>query len=183
MRPTEILMSEHEIIKKMLEITSAVCKKLSAGEKVEPGHLKQIVEFFRGFADSCHHAKEEGILFRKLEDAGIPNQGGPIGVMLAEHEMGRAFIREMSAAADHYGNGDDSAGTAFFQNAQKYVNLLLQHIHKEDNLLFVMADKRLDNKAQEEILEKFRNFEHDEMGHGTHEEYLQVVKKLEDVYL
>jgi hemerythrin-like domain-containing protein len=183
MKPTEILSNEHKVIKRMLEITSAVCKKLSAGEKVEPEHLRQIVGFFRGFADSCHHAKEEGILFRELEIAGIPNKGGPIGAMVAEHEMGRGFIREMSAAADHYGNGDPSARKAFFQNAQQYVNLLLQHIHKEDNILFILADKHLDNKTQNDILEKFRTFEHDDMGHGTHEEYLQLVNDLEGFYL
>lgn len=183
MKPTEILMNEHKVIKRMLEITSAVCKKLSANEKVEPEHLRQIVDFFKGFADSCHHAKEEGILFKELENAGIPNRGGPIGAMVAEHELGRGFIREMSDAADHYGNGDESAGKAFFQSAQKYVNLLLQHIHKEDNILFIMADKSLDNKAMEDILEKFRAFEHDDMGHGTHDEYLRLVSDLEEVYL
>lgn len=183
MKATEILKSEHRVIEKMLEITSAVCKKLSAGEEVESEHLRQIVNFFRGFADSCHHAKEEGILFKELEAAGIPNRGGPIGAMIAEHEMGRDLIRKMASAADDYGNGDDSAGKTFFQNAQQYINLLLQHIHKEDNILFVIADKHLDNEAQNNILEKFRNFEHEEMGNHTHEEFIQSVNALEKIYL
>lgn len=53
---------------------------------VEP--LEQLLNFFRVFADLCHHGKEEQYLFPALEAAGIPRESGPAGVMLAEHAEG-----------------------------------------------------------------------------------------------
>ncbi|MGD0266766.1 MAG: hemerythrin domain-containing protein, partial [Candidatus Methylomirabilota bacterium] len=39
----------------------------------------------------CHHGKEENLLFKTMVDRGFPRQGGPIAVMLHEHETGRSF--------------------------------------------------------------------------------------------
>ncbi len=183
MRPTEILSSEHKVIKKMLKITSEVCERISSNEKVDPEHLKDIVVFFKGFADACHHGKEEEILFKELTDSGFPKEGGPVGAMLAEHIMGRKLIAEMASAAEDYGSGTESAGVRFLQNAEQYVGLLSDHIYKEDNILFAMADQRLTSEQQDKILQRFKSFEHDDMGVGTHEEFLKLVARLEQEYL
>ena len=73
----------------MLKILDKVCARLESKEKVDPEHLEPIVEFFRVFADKCHHGKEEDLLFPEMEKAGVPKEMGPIGVMLAEHQQGR----------------------------------------------------------------------------------------------
>ncbi|MBD3216708.1 MAG: hemerythrin [candidate division Zixibacteria bacterium] len=182
MRPTDILTNEHKVIKKMLDITSAVCVKLSADEEVKGEHLKEIVSFFKVFADSCHHGKEEKILFKELEQSGFPREGGPIGAMLAEHVMGRKLVAEMAAAADEYDKNKDSAAVRFAQNAGEYINLLRDHIYKEDNILFAMANQKLSKEQHDKLMEKFRNFEHDDMGAGTHEDFLKLVEKLEEEY-
>ena len=88
----EQLKKEQAAIETMLEILDAVCFRLKAGEKIDPAHLTQIVEFIRGFADRCHHGKEEEIFFPALEVAGIPKEGGPIGVMLGQHERMRGLL-------------------------------------------------------------------------------------------
>ncbi|MEM3061405.1 MAG: hemerythrin domain-containing protein, partial [Candidatus Bathyarchaeia archaeon] len=79
-----------------------VCEKLDSGERVEPGHLEQVLEFIKFFADKCHHGKEEDLLFPAMEEAGIPKGGGPIGMMLTEHAMGRGYVKAMSKAAEEY---------------------------------------------------------------------------------
>src|SRR5512137_1052010 len=106
MKPTEQLKEEHREIELMLKILEKACKKLESGEKVSPEHLEKIVEFIRVFVDKCHHAKEEDQLFPAMEEAGIPKQGGPIGVMLLEHDMGRESVREMSEVLRKYKSGD-----------------------------------------------------------------------------
>ena len=62
--------------------------------------LANLQEFFRLFADQCHHGKEEELLFPLLEQKGIPRTGGPIGVTLHEHEEGRALVRQMGDAVE-----------------------------------------------------------------------------------
>jgi hemerythrin-like domain-containing protein len=82
----------------MLEILKVVSSRLVNKDYVKPEHLLQIVEFIQVFADKCHHGKEENLLFRSMVKAGLPKEGGPIAVMLSEHEMGRNFVRKMDEA-------------------------------------------------------------------------------------
>lgn len=60
--------------------------------------LEGIMEFLMVFVDKCHHGKEEDFLFPALEAAGVARDGGPIGVMLHEHERGRRHIADMKNA-------------------------------------------------------------------------------------
>jgi hemerythrin-like domain-containing protein len=108
-KPTEELMKEHSAIQLMLEILSEACTRLESGGKVVVTDLKKMLEFLKEFADGCHHAKEERHLFPALERAGIPRERGPIGVMLAEHNLGRSHIRRMSSAISGLAAGDTRA--------------------------------------------------------------------------
>lgn len=182
MRPTEILKEEHMAIKLMLKIAENVCQRLERGEAVPPKHLADIVTFIRGFADKCHHAKEEGLLFPAMEKAGVPRQGGPIGVMLAEHEQGRNYVKNMTDAVEKYRPGNQGAALQFVENARNYIALLSQHIDKEDNILYEIADKRLSEVAQEELGRGFERVEQEEMGPGKHEEFHKILELLKKIY-
>lgn len=81
MRPTEVLLAEHDAIKVMLQVVDRISRRLESGDRVADGDLVNVVCFMQGLADACHHM-EEGVLFLAIEEAGVPRQGGPIGVML-----------------------------------------------------------------------------------------------------
>lgn len=182
MKPTVQLKEEHQAIKLMLRITEKVCEKLESGEEVSPEHLEQIVEFIKVFADKCHHGKEEDLLFTAMEEAGIPKEGGPIGVMLTEHDVGRGYVRGMSEAIARYKAGGRRASSAIAQNARKYIALLTQHIDKEDNILYPMADMHLSKEKQKELLEEFELVEREKIGVGKHEEFHELLDHLKAVY-
>lgn len=182
MKPTDVLVEEHNAIKRMLAVTEAVCKRLEGGEAVEPEHLTEIVDFIKGFADRCHHAKEEDLLFPAMEEAGMPRAGGPIAVMLSEHEIGREFVRNMNDAASAFKGGDAGASARFVENARNYVALLTDHIGKEDNILYPMGNKVLTPENQEKLAGEFERVEHEVVGHGEHEKYMRVLENLESVY-
>jgi hemerythrin-like domain-containing protein len=124
----DTLKSEHRIIEKVLDAL-----ELAAGRDMPAAFYDRAIGFLSAFADRCHHGKEEDRLFPCLERCGIPREGGPIGVMCAEHVMGRAHIRRMR---EHLGAGriDDVR-----RESLEYVALLRQHIRKEDEVLFMMA--------------------------------------------
>ena len=63
-------------------------------------------------------------------------------------------------------------------NLAAYVKLLKEHITKEDNVLFAMADKILTAGDQTALSEAFEKAETDEMGEGTHEKYHQLAQEL-----
>ena len=125
------------------------------GDELEIPALGQCVEFFQLFADACHHAKEEDLLFPVLESRGVPNEGGPIGVMLHEHRLGRQYVGAMAAALERLGAGDATARSDLVRAAHDYLDLLRQHISKEDNVLFMMGDQVMTEADQTDLTARF----------------------------
>jgi hemerythrin-like domain-containing protein len=183
MKPTEVLKTEHEAIKLMLRILNGICDRLESGKDVDPQHLEQTLEFIRVFADKCHHGKEEDLLFPAMERAGVPREGGPISVMLVEHNQGRDYVKGMNEAFVKYKAGDHAAAAKFVENARNYVALLTQHIDKEDNILYMIADMHLPRAMQEEMVEEFEKLELERIGLGKHEEFHETLHRLQEVYL
>ncbi len=183
MEPTGELKQEHQGILLMLRVLDKVVEKLESGEEGGLEHLEQIVEFLRIFADRCHHGKEEELLFPAMEKRGVPREGGPIGVMLMDHEEGRGYIRGMANALVMHKTGDPSALKEFAKNARGYIGLLTQHINKEDQVLFPMAQRILPPDVQTELSRGFEKIETERIGEGTHENFHKLLEKLKDIYL
>ena len=175
---TEILRREHDAILRMLDATDEVICRLDHGETVEPGILGGLLEFFRLFADQCHHGTEEDLLFPKLQQKGMPREAGPIGVMLLEHDQGRAFVRQMAQGAEEYARGGTAAAARWTAAASGYAALLREHIYKENNILFVMAERMLTPQEQEELARQFERVEVEKMGAGTHERLHALMDQL-----
>jgi len=175
-KPTEILSDEHRVIELVLD----ALQRLTA-VPVNPSleQWRKALEFFRHFADQCHHFKEEKVLFPALEEHGIPREGGPIGMMLTEHEEGRGHVRSMIDAVEQVAKGNGAASTTLLDHARAYVTLLREHIQKEDDILFRMADEVIPEDEQRRILKDFENHEAEEMGAGAHEKYLGIARELE----
>lgn len=179
----EQLKKEHEAIKVMLNILDKVCERLRSGEKIDPAHLNQILDFFRVFADRCHHGKEEELLFPALEEAGIPREGGPIGVMLGEHSLMRGYVQGFAEAVARYGAGEEKAAAEIVRYASDYGATLRQHIEKENSILFKMAEMQLSEAREKELVERFEAVEVEKIGAGKHEELHGVLDRLEGIYL
>ncbi len=179
MKATEILMEEHRVIERVLAALERAAQRASAGEHIRPAFFLNAALFIKNFADGCHHRKEEGVLFKAMNEAGMPVEGGPIAVMLFEHEQGRALTRAMREAAEQWERGDQSALQAVVQNALGYVALLRQHIHKEDHILFPMAAQVIPLERHDQVAADFERVEHEETGEGVHEKYLALAEVLE----
>ena len=95
MNSIQILKNEHRLIEKVIGILEGMVCSSRKGEELSMERLKKILQFTRIFIDRCHHGKEESCLFPCLEKRGIPREGGPIGVMLQEHEMGRRLVQQI----------------------------------------------------------------------------------------
>ena len=179
MEATSILMSEHRVIEGVLASLERAVGRLEAGQAVQASFFIQAAEFIKGFADGCHHRKEEGVLFPAMEAAGVPRQGGPIGVMLAEHEEGRRLTRGMREAAQRLEKGEPDAKIEVVKHALGYTRLLHQHIAKEDKVLFPMAERVIAKEAQVELEKAFQRVEQEETGEGVHEKYMELAEALE----
>jgi hemerythrin-like domain-containing protein len=147
-----VLREEHRVILRALSVLEAAAARLASGRPLPEGWWPEIIAWLRAFADKNHHAKEESSLFPAMVKAGVPSDGGPIGVMLEEHQRGRALVRAMEA-------GEPAARAA---KAREYVTLLREHIDKENGVLFPLADAVLDEAAQRALQREFDAVEADQ---------------------
>ncbi len=173
--PTQGLSQDHRIIERMLDNLDAAAARLQSGSPVRAALFLEAADFIRNFADGCHHRKEEEGLFPAMEAAGFPRHGGPVGVMLGEHDEGRRFSAGLRAGAERLAAGDADAARDVIDNARNYTGLMRQHIMKEDNVLFTMAQRVLDPEAQERLSEQFSRIEAETK---TREKYLALVDAL-----
>ena len=117
--------------------------------------LKTVVNLVRHFADGFHHAKEEQLLFPKLQEKGFSNEQGPVAVMLAEHVIGRNHISAVEEGIQVLESGATEAPAALYEHLLEYAFLLQHHIEKENDILFRMADRALTANEQAALYEAF----------------------------
>jgi len=178
MKATEVLKQEHKIILLVLAAAEKQARAIEATGKIDGDKIEKMLDFFRNFADRCHHSKEEKHLFATLEQRGFRHDVGPIAVMLAEHQQGRNRLKAVAEALPKARLGDRPVLRQVRENLAAYVKLLKEHISKEDNVLFAMAEKALTNQDQAALSAAFEKAEQEETGEGVHEKYHQLAHEL-----
>lgn len=172
------LRHEHEAILFAVGILEKMISLVGEGRLRDPADPLALIAFIREFADKCHHGKEELILFPALEKAGIRKEGGPIGVMLGEHDLGRKHIGNMEAALKDRGDF-----AAFAVEAGKYASLIRQHIDKENSVLFPMGERVLGTDTAAAIFVRFEEHEEKVIGAGRHDELHAMLDAFDRKYM
>jgi hemerythrin-like domain-containing protein len=178
MTPTETLKHEHEIVLLILDAAERESRSIRDTGSAHVPEIEEMVDFFANFVDRCHHSKEERHLFPRMEARGLPAGAGPVAVMLAEHEQGRAAARAIRQAVARVKGGDSQAASELADALTGYAALLRNHIFKENNVLFPMADQMLSSQDQTELADAFERVEAEEIGKGVHEKYHQLAHRL-----
>ena len=182
-RISSVLRAEHQLIARLIAVLQRIVNRSERGDGFARDAAGQCVEFFRSFADECHHAKEEGLLFPALESRGIPRTGGPIGVMLQEHQMARGYTQDMARALEAHDADDPDAKAHFCAAACQYIELLTNHIAKEDNILFNMGDQVLTESDQASLCAKLCEMSCGGYRGRRHMEIERMVATLEQEWL
>jgi len=140
--PTAVLRTEHQLILRVVEAFEDDVNAIAVGDGMDRQFdaVSDCIAFFRLFIDACHHGKEEDLLFPELEANGMSSQGGPIAVMLMEHEQGRRIVRAMAGLLVEARGGDADAVRKLVRHGRQYIDFIRAHIDKEDGVLFHIAD-------------------------------------------
>ena len=174
---TASLRRDHELIEKVIKAMESTIELLNNGKQVPEFIWLPVIDFSKNFTDVCHHSKEEKSLFPALEQAGLPTNMGPIAMMLLDHQRSREIGTEMEASAKEYLSSGDSS--KLISDMQQYVEHITEHLWKENNKLFMMAEARLQyvsEKVDKELTE-IEKSKLDELG-KTREHYEQLAENL-----
>lgn len=174
---TVSLRRDHDLIKKVIKAMESTIQLLNDGKQIPESILLPIIDFSIFFTDVCHHSKEENSLFPVLEQAGMPRNIGPIAMMLMDHERSREIGKEMENSTKDYISSDNS--TKLITDMQQYVEHITEHLWKENNRLFMMAEARLQyiSKKVDKELNEIEESKLKETG-KTREHYEQLAETL-----
>jgi hemerythrin-like domain-containing protein len=174
---TASLRRDHDLIEKVIKAMESTIQLLNDGKQIPESILLPVIDFSKNFTDVCHHSKEENSLFPALEQAGMPRNMGPIAMMLIDHERSREIGKEMENSAKDYISSGNS--TKLISDMQQYVEHITEHLWKENNRLFMMAEARLQYVAKkvDKELNDIEELKLKETG-KTREHYEQLAETL-----
>lgn len=183
MHPIEDITKEHGPVKLMLRILEKMNEMIADGMPVAKDDLDRAVVFLREFADKFHHAKEENHLFPIMKENGIREEVELIDMLIEEHAQARVYIANMSAAVDRQEESPAESLRTFLSNSEKYIELLDQHVDKENAVLFTDAHHSLSEDQLARLQEGFENAEKTLLSTGRHDDLLRIVHELHEDYL
>ena len=148
---TQALVVEHRLILQMIALLEKNAARTSAGTYANWQFFLDGVDFIRNYADRFHHAKEEDVLFDALVKNGMPRENSPVAAMPMEHDQGRTYVRAMEAAVFEAQKGLAGREIIIAENALAYSELLREHISKENDILYPLAERVIPEAMREEI--------------------------------
>jgi hemerythrin-like domain-containing protein len=175
---TQRLKDEHQLILRMLDLLEKNARLTEQGSFQNYRFYLDGVDFIRNYADRFHHAKEEDILFEALIENGMPRANSPVAAMLMEHDLGRAFVRGMEEAATRALEGEAGQDEAIVTNARGYLELLREHISKEDDILYPLAERVIPEEKRDAIVAGYRTAE-EKASEGLEAHYRAIVEGYE----
>ena len=178
MKATSNLENDHVHILKLCD----VMERIAHEDDIDLLKIEEIVKIIRGFADGLHHKKEEEFLFPKMAEKGFSLHSGPVAVMLNEHQEGRSYVKGIADGIAAYKSGNIAEKKVVYANMLGYAELLRNHIAKENNILFRMADNCLSDEEQKSLLAEFTEIEGSHGGMGMAAEYVSHIDDLAKVY-
>lgn len=156
---THVMVEEHKLILRMIALLENNVQRMEAGRFRDWRFFLDAVDFIRNYADRFHHAKEEDVLFKALVDNGMPQENSPVAAMLLAHDQGRAYVRAMEEAALKALDGESGQIPLIAENARAYIALLRDHIDKEDNILYPLAERVLPEAPRAAMVAAYREAE------------------------
>ncbi len=171
-KPVGVLMIEHRLIERALDILESHIKKPDTQPDVIA--YSRIIDFFGTYADATHHGKEEDILFIEADKKALPEELVTILAELRrEHIKFREYRSIMEKANREIADGRTEAVAVLYSTAAEFIPLLRRHIVKEDKIFFPGFNAMQHDEERKAMLESFKAFDVERI----HETYRLVVER------
>ena len=175
----DYLIAEHELIERSMEVLKNCLEPIELSEEVNLVQLGRAIDFLLQFGDKIHNVKEENILFPLMGKKGIPVEGGPLGVMLMEHEAERKLLEKMLMTLPSFNSLSLEDQLTFKEEGMEYLTIRAEHIWKENDVLYPMARGVLSEEEAEGLLEDFKKINQEVYGEGAFEKFKAMASEVE----
>ncbi len=174
----DFLVSEHEMIERAMAVLKSNLDKINEAAKT-PLQMQRAIDFLLEFGDKMHNTKEEKFLFPLMGQKGVPVEGGPIGVMLMEHDAERKLLLRMMAELPNLAEATDAGRQKFAAEGFEYLKIRAEHIWKENDVLYAMGRKVFSDEENTSLLQDFKNLDQQTYGPEARKHYEQMLAEVE----
>ena len=184
MNSIALMIEEHEMIRRMLQVMRKACVKIMQGEAICYEDFDQMIDFVRNYADAHHHGKEEKFLFKAMQEhLGALGEKLIRNGMLVEHDLGRLYMGDLKEALEKVKAGNEESKVDVIAHAVGYTHLLERHIAKENEVVYTFAEKRLSEEILSQVNEQTKQFEEEATKNQVQTRYKTLLEVLEKKYL
>jgi hemerythrin-like domain-containing protein len=139
----DIIRDEHRSIAAILHGMEYLVDRIRARKaKIDPRVFRAMIYYLDTFSERMHHPKEDRFLFSALR-----NRGGEAATAVAdlerEHAAGGNTLRRLEQCLVRYEEGGDREFSAFAEAVAKFVREYRDHMHKEESIVFPLAERLL----------------------------------------
>ncbi len=176
----DFLIAEHEMIERAMAVLKSCLDNMDE-TMARPVQMVRALDFLLEFGDKVHNRKEEENLFPLMQERGIPVQGGPLGVMLQEHEMERNLLQNMITRAPSLAELPAEEVARYRQEGYDYLRVRAEHIWKENDVLYPMGRQVLLDEDNQKLLDAFVGINRETYGDQADRHFEEMVTEVEKV--
>jgi hemerythrin-like domain-containing protein/rubredoxin len=170
-------MREHRLIERFVNVIKNELSKIVDQNDVDSGFIVMAVDFFRTYADSCHHGKEEDILFKELESKKLAEKDQKImEELIQEHVYARKTVTKLEETGNKYSKGDQGTLKQTISILNELCRFYPSHIEKEDKHFFYPCMDYFTKPELDKMLEQFWEFDR-KMIHQVYEKIVSNKEK------
>ena len=175
--PTEDLMREHGVLKRILLVYSEAVHRLDAGVDLPPKSVAAAAGIIRSFIEDYHGKLEEDYLFPRFKKAG--KLVDLVDVLLQQHRAGRQLtdVTLRLSTAQALKSPDDRRALA--DSMRQFVRMFNPHEAREDTVLFPEFRGIVSANEYDALGEDFEHREHELFGKDGFAEIVGRVAAIE----
>lgn len=175
--PTEDLMQEHGVLRRLLLMYDAMGGRLTQGEEIPLEVVREATGVIRRFVEDYHEKDEEEYLFTRFEKAG--KQVELVKVLYQQHQAGRKLTAALQGllSPNRWGKAPERQQAAVYLHA--FARMYRPHAAREDTVLYPAFRALISPKDFLALGEKFEAKEEKLFGKDDFEKVVAQVADLE----
>lgn len=158
MNAIEILVEEHGLILRNLDLLTTAAEKIVRNRKPPKEFFQKAVGFTLNFTNKFHHYKEEIVMFGLLAQKHQGEIDAEIARLRDQHATLHNYMNEISQSLEAYSKNAESEVRRLHRNLSEYIETLRRHIHAEDKIFYPLVAKTLTSDEMLSLTEEFDKY-------------------------
>lgn len=178
--PSEDLMQEHGILKRVLLVYGEALSRIVTNEDLSPEPLGDAAKVVREFIEDYHEKLEEDFLFPRFKRAGKLVE--LVDVLTVQHQAGRRLTDTTLRLATLQGLKIPDDRRKLADSLRQFIRMYEPHEAREDTVLFPALRKIVTRNEYDALGEDFEKKERKHFGEGGFERIVDKVASIEKVF-